>query len=187
VYKRQGAETSASKRAAVSLAGWASGGGGGGGRATFTAIVARVFFVARGVSFRTLDLALTAFAWTVAGIGHLLVLVFVSAYAPLARFAGRFFRATDAPSNDAGFTRSLVAATGRRLSLVSFSPLEASSDARAHVDHAHVSSARPPRDGASSLHAHPERSRLASGAFALFCAAALFLVLDSENLARPRR
>lgn len=176
-----GAETFASKRAAVSLAF----GGGGGGRATFTAIVARVFFVARGVSFRTLDLALTAFAWTVAGIGHLLVLVFVSAYAPLARFAGR--RATDAPSNDAGFTRSRVAATGRRLSLVSFSPLEASSDARAHVDHAHVSSARPPRDGASSLHAHPERSRLASGAFALFCAAALFLVLDSENLARPRR
>ena len=151
--------------------------------------MARVFFVARGVSFRTLDLALTAFAWTVAGIGHLLVLVFVSAYAPLARFffAGRFFRATDAPSNDAGFTRSRVAATGRRPSLVSFSPLEASSDARAHVDHTHVSSARPPRDGASSLHAHPERSRLASGAFALFCAAALFLVLDSENLARPRR
>ena len=147
--------------------------------------MARVFFVARGVCFRALDLALTAFAWTVAGIGHLLVLVFVSAYAPLARFAGR--RVTDAPSNDANEPR-VSATEGRRPSLVSFSPLEGLSNVRTNVDHTRMSSeAHPPRDGASSLNTNPERSRLASGAFALFCAAALFLVLDSENLARPIR
>ena len=172
-----GAETSASKRAAVSLAFR-------GGGATHS-IVYRVFFVARGVCFRTLDLALTAFAWTVAGIGHLLVLVFVSAYAPLARFAGR--RVTDAPSSDANEPR-VSATEGRRPSLVSFSPLEGLSNVRTNVDHTRVSSeAHPPRDRASSLNTHPERSRLASGAFALVCAAALFLVLDSENLARPIR
>jgi hypothetical protein len=136
------------------------------------------------VCFRALDLALTAFAWTVAGIGHLLVLVFVSAYAPLARFAGR--RVTDAPSNDANEPR-VSATEGRRPSLVSFSPLEGLSNVRTNVDHTRVSSAHPPRDRASSLNTHPERSRLASGAFALICAAALFLVLDSENLARPIR
>jgi Lon protease-like protein len=172
-----GAETSASKRAAVSLAFR------GGGGATHS-IVARVFFVARGVCFRALDLALTAFAWTVAGIGHLLVLVFVSAYAPLARFAG--WRGTDARSNDANEPR-VSATQGRRPSLVSFSPLEGLSNVRTNVDHTRVSSAHPPRDRASSLNTHPERSRLASGAFALICAAALFLVLDSENLARPIR
>ena len=172
-----GSETSASKRAAVSLAFR-------GGGATHS-IVYRVFFVARGVCFRTLDLALTAFAWTVAGIGHLLVLVFVSAYAPLARFAGR--RVTDAPSSDANEPR-VSATEGRRPSLVSFSPLEGLSNVRTNVDHTRVSSeAHPPRDRASSLNTHPERSRLASGAFALVCAAALFLVLDSENLARPIR
>jgi len=126
--------------------------------------VAGWLFAARGVTHKLLDLALAAFAWTVAGIGHLVALALLALWTPLARASGRDATRLSAPLSFAAFgSRSDRSGTGA-------DRFGTGVDDRGDV------SVRE-RDRASSR----ERSRIASGAFALACAAALFLVLDSDE------
>lgn len=126
-------------------------------------------FAARGLTHKLLALALAAFAWTVAGIGHLVVLALLALWTPLARASGRAATRLSAPLSFAAFGSPDRSGTGA-------DRFGTSVDDRGNV------SVRE-RDRASSR----ERSRIASGAFALVCAAALFLVLDSDDARREAR
>ena len=126
-------------------------------------------FAARGLTHKLLALALAAFAWTVAGIGHLVVLALLALWTPLARASGRDATRLSAPLSFAAFGSPDRSGTGA-------DRFGTGVDDRGDV------SVRE-RDRASSR----ERSRIASGAFALVCAAALFLVLDSDDARREAR
>ena len=128
--------------------------------------VAGWLFAARGVTHKLLDLALAAFAWTVAGIGHLVALALLALWTPLARASGRDATRLSAPLSFAAFGSPDRSGTG------------ADRFGTGVGDRGDVSVRE--RDRASSR----ERSRIASGAFALACAAALFLVLDSDDARR---
>ena len=121
------------------------------------------------MTHKLLALALAAFAWTVAGIGHLVVLALLALWTPLARASGRAATRLSAPLSFAAFGSPDRSGTGA-------DRFGTSVDDRGNV------SVRE-RDRASSR----ERSRIASGAFALVCAAALFLVLDSDDARREAR
>ena len=143
--------------------------GGVGFFAADASTVAGWLFAARGLTHKLLALALAAFAWTVAGIGHLVVLALLALWTPLARASGRAATRLSAPLSFAAFGSPDRSGTGA-------DRFGTSVDDRGNV------SVRE-RDRASSR----ERSRIASGAFALVCAAALFLVLDSDDARREAR
>ena len=143
--------------------------GGVGFFAADASTVAGWLFAARGLTHKLLALALAAFAWTVAGIGHLVVLALLALWTPLARASGRAATRLSAPLSFAAFGSPDRSGTGA-------DRFGTSVDDRGNV------SLRE-RDRASSR----ERSRIASGAFALVCAAALFLVLDSDDARREAR
>ena len=143
--------------------------GGVGFFAADASTVAGWLFAARGLTHKLLALALAAFAWTVAGIGHLVVLALLALWTPLARASGRDATRLSAPLSFAAFGSPDRSGTGA-------DRFGTSVDDRGNV------SLRE-RDRASSR----ERSRIASGAFALVCAAALFLVLDSDDARREAR
>ena len=143
--------------------------GGVGFFAADASTVAGWLFAARGLTHKLLALALAAFAWTVAGIGHLVVLALLALWTPLARASGRAATRLSAPLSFAAFGSPDRSGTGA-------DRFGTSVDDRGNV------SVRE-RDRTSSR----ERSRIASGAFALVCAAALFLVLDSDDARREAR
>ena len=120
--------------------------------------VAVGLLAARGATHKLMAFALTAFMWTVVGVGHLLALALLALWVPSARALGR------------AFPRRRGAALGR--------PGTGPVPVRARAaDRFGVGVGEPApigeRDGGWS--------RLASGAFALASAAALFLVLDSAE------
>ena len=165
---RGGARRGGPKRSAAATAT----SGSAGRRGFFAADASAVtgwLFAARGLTHKLLALALAAFAWTVAGIGHLVVLALLALWTPLARASGRDATRLSAPLSFAAFGSPDRSGTGA-------DRFGTGVDDRGDV------SVRE-RDRASSR----ERSRIASGAFALVCAAALFLVLDSDDARREAR
>ena len=149
----------AAKRAAFSSAR-----GGGGGRFLATrssrAVAGALFVAVPALTHRLLAVAVMAFAWTVAGIGHLLVIAFLALRVPLLRALGTVSGFSFRPSAplrraDPGPARELAANRfGVGVADLSF------------------------REGAGG--SSRDRNRLVSGAFALASAAALYLVLDSD-------